>query len=34
MLRPEDLAYAVRLIVAQEPNSFISEMIMRPTQKP
>ena len=34
MLRPEDVAYAVRMIVAQEPNSFISEIIMRPTQKP
>jgi len=34
MLRPEDVAYAVRAIVTQEPNSFISEIIMRPTQKP
>jgi NADP-dependent 3-hydroxy acid dehydrogenase YdfG len=34
MLRPEDVAYAVRMIVSQEPNSFISEIIMRPTQKP
>src|SRR5262245_57915170 len=34
MLRPEDIAYAVRMIVTQEPNSFISEIIMRPTQKP
>ena len=34
MLRPEDVAYAVRMIVTQEPNSFISEIIMRPTQKP
>lgn len=34
MLRPEDIAHAVRMIVTQEPNSFISEIIMRPTQKP
>jgi NADP-dependent 3-hydroxy acid dehydrogenase YdfG len=34
MLRPEDIAYAVRTIVTQESNSFISEIIMRPTQKP
>jgi NAD(P)-dependent dehydrogenase (short-subunit alcohol dehydrogenase family) len=34
MLRPEDVAHAVRMIVTQEQNSFISEIIMRPTQKP
>jgi 3-oxoacyl-[acyl-carrier protein] reductase len=34
MLRPADIAHAVRTIVTQEPNSFISEIIMRPTQKP
>ena len=34
MLRPEDVAHAVRMIVTQEPNSFISEILMRPTQKP
>src|SRR5262249_40654500 len=34
MLRPEDIGHAVRMIVMQEPNSFISEIIMRPTQKP
>jgi len=34
MLRPEDVAHAVRMLVTQEPNSFISEIIMRPTQKP
>jgi 3-oxoacyl-[acyl-carrier protein] reductase len=34
MLRPEDVAYAVRMLVTQDPNSFISEIIMRPTQKP
>jgi len=34
MLRPEDIGHAVRMLVMQEPNSFISEIIMRPTQKP
>jgi len=34
MLRPEDVAHAVAMLVTQEPNSFISEIIMRPTQKP
>src|SRR5262245_31152364 len=34
MLQPQDVAHAVRMIVTQEPNSFISEIIMRPTQKP
>jgi hypothetical protein len=34
MLSPGDVAYAVRTLVTQEPNSFISEIILRPTQKP
>jgi 3-oxoacyl-[acyl-carrier protein] reductase len=34
MLTPEDVAHAVRMIVLQKPNSFISEIILRPTQKP
>ncbi len=34
MLRPQDIAHAVRAIVTQEPNSFISEVILRPTRKP
>jgi NADP-dependent 3-hydroxy acid dehydrogenase YdfG len=34
MLHPADIAHAVRAIVTQEPNSFISEIVMRPTQKP
>ena len=34
MLSPPDIAHAVRMIVTQEPNSFISEVIIRPTQKP
>jgi short-subunit dehydrogenase len=34
MLSPGDVAYAVRTLVTQEPNSFISEIILRQTQKP
>lgn len=34
MLQPEDIAHAVEMIVTQEPQSFISEILLRPTQKP
>ena len=34
MLQPEDVAHAVAAIVTQAPGSFISEVQMRPTQKP
>src|SRR5688572_14122871 len=34
MLSPRDIAHAVRMLVTQEPNSFISELIIRPAQKP
>jgi NADP-dependent 3-hydroxy acid dehydrogenase YdfG len=34
MLSPYDVAHAVLAIVTQEPNSFISEIVLRPTQKP
>jgi 3-oxoacyl-[acyl-carrier protein] reductase len=34
MLSPSDVAHTVRMLVTQEPNSFISEIILRPTQKP
>jgi NADP-dependent 3-hydroxy acid dehydrogenase YdfG len=34
MLQPADVAHAVRMIVLQEPNSFVSEIVMRPTTKP
>ena len=34
MLSPSDIAHAVRTIVTQEPNSFISEIVLRPTKKP
>lgn len=34
MLRPEDVAHAVEMLVLQRPQSFISEVLLRPTQKP
>ena len=34
MLKPEDVAHAVEMLVTQAPQSFISEVSMRPTQKP
>jgi 3-oxoacyl-[acyl-carrier protein] reductase len=34
MLQPEDVAHAVESIVTQSPQSFISEIELRPTQKP
>lgn len=34
MLQPEDVAHAVAAIVTQAPQSFISEIVLRPTQKP
>jgi 3-oxoacyl-[acyl-carrier protein] reductase len=34
MLQPQDVAHAVEMIVTQEPQSFISEILLRPTQKP
>jgi 3-oxoacyl-[acyl-carrier protein] reductase len=34
MLQPEDVAHAVAALVTQAPGSFISEVDMRPTQKP
>jgi 3-oxoacyl-[acyl-carrier protein] reductase len=34
MLKPEDVAHAVAMLVTQEPQSFISEVLLRPTQKP
>jgi 3-oxoacyl-[acyl-carrier protein] reductase len=34
MLKPEDVAHAVAMLVAQGPQSFISEVLIRPTQKP
>lgn len=34
MLQPNDIAHAVEMLVTQAPQSFISEVVMRPTQKP
>jgi len=34
MLQPEDVAHAVAALVTQAPQSFISEVLLRPTQKP
>jgi 3-oxoacyl-[acyl-carrier protein] reductase len=34
MLQPDDVAHAVEMLVTQAPQSFVSEIILRPTQKP
>jgi len=34
LLLPDDVAHAVAMIVTQAPQSFISEVLLRPTQKP
>ena len=34
MLRPEDVAHVVAMLVTQAPNAFASEVLIRPTQKP
>jgi 3-oxoacyl-[acyl-carrier protein] reductase len=34
MLQPEDVAHAVVMLVTQSPQSFVSEILLRPTQKP
>jgi NAD(P)-dependent dehydrogenase (short-subunit alcohol dehydrogenase family) len=34
MLQPDDVAHAVAALVTQSPQSFISELLIRPTQKP
>jgi NADP-dependent 3-hydroxy acid dehydrogenase YdfG len=34
MLQPEDVANVVAMLVTQPPQSFISEVRMRPTRKP
>lgn len=34
MLRPDDVAHAVAMLVTQAPQSFVSEILIRPTQKP
>jgi NAD(P)-dependent dehydrogenase (short-subunit alcohol dehydrogenase family) len=34
MLQPEDVAHTVAMLVTQSPQSFVSEVLIRPTQKP
>ena len=34
MLKAEDVAHVVAMIVTQAPQSFASEVVLRPTQKP
>jgi NAD(P)-dependent dehydrogenase (short-subunit alcohol dehydrogenase family) len=34
MLQPEDVAHVVRMLATQAPQSFASEVLLRPTQKP
>jgi len=34
MLQADDVAHAVEMLVTQAPQSFISEVLLRPTQKP
>jgi 3-oxoacyl-[acyl-carrier protein] reductase len=34
MLQPEDVAHAVAMVVTAAPQSFVSEILLRPTQKP
>ncbi len=34
MLQPDDVAHAVEMILSEAPQSFISEVVLRPTQKP
>jgi NADP-dependent 3-hydroxy acid dehydrogenase YdfG len=34
MLQPEDVAHAVTMVLTESPQSFISEVLLRPTQKP
>lgn len=34
MMRPEDVAHVVEMLATQGPQSFVSEILMRPTLKP
>lgn len=34
MLQPDDIAQVVAMLVTQSPQSFVSEVLLRPTQKP
>ncbi len=34
MLQPDDIAHAIEMLVTQAPQSFVSEILLRPAQKP
>jgi short-subunit dehydrogenase len=34
MLQPDDVAHAVEMVLTAAPQSFLSEVLLRPTQKP
>ena len=34
MIQPDDVAHVVAMLVTQAPQSFVSEILLRPTQKP
>jgi len=34
MLQPDDIAHVVAMLATQAPQSFVSEILLRPTQKP
>lgn len=34
MLQPDDVAHVVAMLASQSPQSFVSEVVLRPTQKP
>jgi 3-oxoacyl-[acyl-carrier protein] reductase len=34
MLQPDDVAHVVEMVVTQKPQSFVSDVVIRPTQKP
>ncbi len=34
MLKPDDVAHVIEMLVTQSPQSFASEVVLRPTQKP
>jgi hypothetical protein len=34
MLQPDDVAQVIEMLVRQAPQSFVSEVLIRPTQKP
>jgi 3-oxoacyl-[acyl-carrier protein] reductase len=34
MLKPADVAHIVAMVVTQSPQSFASEVLLRPTMKP